>query len=219
MNSYVIVGILVIGALSSMSSGPVMMLIFIFFFLLLERHKNYIKPLLIFLVISLLLVEVLSNRTFYHVLASYADPIGGSGWHRAKLLDVAIERFGEWWLAGYGLQDPGWGDAVGMTWTDITNHYLVAGVKYGLLGVIALCGMLVVCLRMLIRFHNSTLSPMQKSWYWAMGSIIVALIISFNAFTLFGQANTLYNCILGFVASSADLSLNSDHIRLTRVSQ
>jgi len=216
--SYVIAGILAIGTLSSMSSGPVMMLVFTFCFLFLERFKKYIKPIIIFVIISLVLVEVISNRTIYHVLASYADPIGGSGWHRAKLLDVAIERFGEWWLAGYGQQDPEWGVALGMSWTDITNQYLIAGVKYGLLGVIALCGVLAVSISMLVRLHKSVTLPLLRSWYWAMGSSIVVLIISFNAFTLFGQATTLFYCILGFVGSSANVSLNSDRIQLKHIS-
>ncbi|MBC2722685.1 MAG: hypothetical protein HGJ97_08375 [Desulfosporosinus sp.] len=209
MMSYVIIGILAIGTLSSMSSGPVMMLVFVSCFLLLEQRKNYVKPILILIAISCLLVQMLSNRTFYHVLASYADPIGGSGWHRAKLIDIAIERFGEWWLTGYGQQDPGWGSALGMGWTDITNHYLVAGVKYGMLGVIALCGVLIVSVRMLIRLYNSTKYHLLRSWYWAMGSVIVAFIISFNAFTLFGQANTLFYCILGIIGSASNLMVFS----------
>lgn len=211
--SYVIAGILAIGALSSMSSGPVMMLIFTSCFLLLERFKHYIKPIIILVIISLVLVEMASNRTIYHVLASYADPIGGSGWHRAKLMDIAIERFGEWWLLGYGQQDPEWGAAFGMTWTDITNHYLIAGVKYGMLGVITLCGTLAVSISMLIRLHKSATLPLLRSWYWATGSIIVTLIISFNAFTLFGQTTTLFYCILGFVGSTSNMALKDQFFR------
>lgn len=218
MSSYVITGMLAIGALSSMSSGPVMMLIFTVCFLFLERYRNYVKPILILVAISCVFVEVVSNRTLYHVLASYADPIGGSGWHRAKLLDIAIERFGEWWLAGYGHQDPGWGAELGMSWTDITNHYLVAGVKYGMLGVIALCGTLTVSVIMLVRLHNAAKQPLLRSWCWAIGCTMVALIISFNAFHVFGQAVTLFHCILGFVGSSANVSSYSDHINLKDIS-
>ncbi len=160
MISYIITGVLVFGILSSMSSGPVMMLIFVSCFLLLERYKNCIKPILILVAISFVFVEMLSNRTIWHVFASYADPLGGSGWHRAKLLDLAIEHFGEWWLVGYGMQDPGWGASLGMTWTDITNHYIIAGVKYGMLGVIALCGTLAVSVSTLVRLHRSVSLPL-----------------------------------------------------------
>lgn len=98
------------------------------------------------------------------MLASYADPIGGGGWHRAVLLDVAIDRFHEWWLLGYKLEDPGWVDVIGMTWTDITNHYLVAGVKYGIFGMISLIGMLVYSVCTVVKIHNSTGSYLIRSW-------------------------------------------------------
>lgn len=217
MGSYIITGVLVIGTLSSMSSGPVMMLVFVLFFLFLERHKTYVKPVLIFAVIFCFLVDLISNRTFYHVLASYADPIGGSGWHRAKLIDLAIERFSEWWLVGYGMQDPGWGQSLGMTWTDITNHYLVTGVKYGMPGLIAFCAMLAVIVIMLIRLHKSTEQPLLKSWCWALGSALIALSISFNAFTLFGQSTTLFYCILGFVGSSYNFIIPNNTINRVKV--
>ena len=205
LRSRAIIIMLIIGAMSSMSSGPVMMLIFTVFFLWLERHKNYVKPLLVLLATMLVLAEIGSNRTIWHVVASYADPIGGSGWHRAKLLDVAIERFGEWWFVGYRRQDPGWGAAVGMTWTDITNHYLVVGVKYGILGIIMLVGVLIVSVKNLIRMHKAAAPKVSKSWHWSLGTILMALIISFNAFTLFGQANTLFYCLLGFIGSTIAL--------------
>jgi len=207
--NYLLVGLIAIGVLSSMSSGPWMMLIMTVALLVLEHFKQWVKPLLIFLVSSCIVVSTISNRPFYHVLASYADPIGGSGWHRAALIDLAIEHFGEWWLAGYGGSDPGWGSSLGMTRTDITNHYIVAGVKYGLLGLIALLGSLVMAILMLVRLHNSTKDSALRSWYWAMGIAIVILAISLNACCLFGQAGTLFYCILGFVGSSFNMSLRT----------
>jgi hypothetical protein len=207
--SRLVAGFLAIGTLSSMSSGPVMMLVFASCFLLLERFKQLVKPLIIFAVISCVLLEVISNRTFYHVLASYADPLGGSGWHRARLIDLAIEHFNEWWLLGYGLQDPKWGEFLGMSWTDITNHYVMAGIAYGVLGVIGLCSILAVSIGTLVKLHKSATSPPLASLYWALGVIVVSLVISFNSFTLFGQAETLFYCILGFVGSSVNMKLTA----------
>ena len=205
--SYVIIPVLIIGTLSSMSSGPVMMLIFTICFVMVEHHKNWVKPLLVFLAISCVFVEIFSNRPFYHVLASYADPFSGAGWHRAKLIDLAIEHFHEWWLVGYGQTDPGWGPALGMSWTDITNHYLITGVRYGMFGVVALFGMLFMSLHMLIQINKVSKNPLLKSWLWALGSVMVAFIISFNAFTVYGQANTLFYCLLGFVGSSNNFGI------------
>jgi hypothetical protein len=204
--SYVTVAFLAIGAFSSMSSGPVMMLFISIGFLAVERAKYLLKPLIICAVSGCFIIGIISNRPFYHVIASYADPLGGSGWHRAALIDLAIKHFNEWWFLGYGGQDPHWGKSLGMSWTDITNNYIVAGVKYGLVGIITLCGILTVGIRTLIQLHNSTKTPLLKSWYWALGAIFVTLVISFNSFCLFGQAETLFYCILGFVGSSFNIS-------------
>lgn len=216
--SYFLCSIIIIGALSSMSSGPLMMVIMIVGCFVLEHFKKWTRPLILLTVISCVIVDIISNRTFYHVIASYANPIGGTGWHRAKLIDLAIEHFDEWWLAGYGGRDPGWGSSLGMVWTDITNQYIGAAVTYGILGLIALCGVLVVALLSLIRLHRFAKDPVLKSWYWSMGSLIAVLMISFSSCTFFGQTSTLYYSILGIVGSSArffvrDISLSRGRTR------
>ena len=197
-STYLLLFLTTMGVLSSMASGPVTMLMVIALCLTLEYFKYMVKPLLVFIAFSCVAVEIISNRPFYHVIVSYANPLGGSGWHRAKIIDLAIERFGEWWLVGYGGRDPGWGPSLGAIWTDITNHYVVAGVENGLLGIVALCGMLVTSLYMMIRLYRSTQDPALRSWYWALGSAIVTLAIGFNAILFSGQAGTLFFCILGF---------------------
>ncbi len=207
--TYLLVVLTTMGVLSSMSSGPVTMVLVIILCLTLERFRYLVKPLLVFAACSCVAVEIISNRSFYRVLTAYINPIGGSGWHRAKIIDLAIERFGEWWLAGYGGRDPGWGPSLGAIWTDITNHYVVAGVENGLLGIVALCGMLVTSLYMMIRLYRSTQDPALRSWYWALGSAIVTLAISFNAILFSGQAGTLFYCILGFIGSLNNIAFRN----------
>ncbi len=203
--AYILSGVLILGALSSMSSGPWMMVLMIIGCLVLEHCKQWVKPLIIFIVVSCLIVEIISNRPLHHVIVSYANPIGGSGWYRAKLIDVAIEHFGEWWLAGYGGLDPGWGSALGMRQTDITNQYIIVAVRSGLFGLMAFCSMLTVAIFSVVRLYKSEKDLILRSWYWAMGSLIVVLIISFFSCTFFGQTATLFYCILGIVGSSGNL--------------
>jgi hypothetical protein len=211
--SYFLVGIIAIGALSSVSSGPLVMVIIITVCLVLEHFKQWVKPLIFFLVFSCVMVGIISNRPFYHVIASYANPIGGSSWHRAKLIDLAIGNFDQWWLAGYGSRDPGWGKYLGMTWTDITNQYIGEAVTKGIFGLIALLGLLIVSVLLLIRVYKSSKDPVVRSWCWAMGSIIVMLLISFNACTLFGQTATLFYCIVGMIGSSSNLIMKTPYMQ------
>jgi hypothetical protein len=208
-----------VGALTSMSSGPWVMAIVTVFCLYLEKHKNWVRSIVITFIVGCAVVGIISNRTFYHVLASYANPLGGSGWHRARLIDLAVEHFDEWWLVGYGDRDMGWGKSLGMTWTDITNEYIMFAVNYGLIGVIALCGILFGGIYKLYLLNKQVKDRQGRSIFWALGSIIAVLTLSFNSCALFGQAFTFFYVIIGMVGASDNLiAPASQKVRARRVS-
>jgi hypothetical protein len=206
--AYVIFGIVLLGALSSMSSGPWVMVIVVIFCLLMENHKKFIKPLFVFLVISCILIGIASNRPFYHVIASWANPLGGASWHRAKLIDLAIEHFNEWWVVGYGEKDPGWGPQLGMGVTDLTNEYILKGVRYGILGVIALCAVLAKSFRSLIATYGRLKQPALKSLCWAFGCLLFSVTVAWMSVSFFGQLSTLVYCSIGMIGSLSSSSFD-----------
>jgi hypothetical protein len=206
--AYIISGIVLLGALSSMSSGPWMMVIVVIFCLIMERHKHLVKPLFILLIISCIAIAIASNRPFYHVVASWANPLGGAGWHRARLIDVAIDTFDEWWLIGYGDKDPGWGPLFGMAHSDITNEFILNGVRYGILGVIALCAVLVKAFQGLISTYRKQQHPVTKSLCWAFGSLLFSVTVAWMSVNFFGQLSTLVYCSLGMIGSLCSPNFN-----------
>jgi hypothetical protein len=199
--AYMLSAITIVGALSSMSSGPWVMIIVISFCFVMENYKQWLKPMLKLLIISCIVIEILSNRTFYHVIFSRASQLGGAGWHRARLIDAAIEHFNEWWLAGYGGKDPGWGHYFGMSFTDVTNEFILAGVKYGIAGIIVLCGVLVVAYKNLISAYKKSTHPAMKSLCWSFGSILFAITVVWMSVSFFGQLLPLFYCVLGMIGS------------------
>jgi hypothetical protein len=199
--AYLLSAIVIVGAISSMSSGPWALLILTIICLALEYRKHWIKPLLIFSALFCVLAEIGSNRPLYYVIASYANVLGGSAWYRAKLIDIAIERFHEWWLVGYGGRDPGWAESLWGTFSDITNHYIATGVQYGMLGVIVLCGMLACAIRTLVKAYKITKDPMLSSWIWGLGTIIVVVMVAFTSCAYFNQTLSFICAILGIVSS------------------
>jgi len=201
--AYAVSAALVAGALSSMSSNAWMAAIFAVLILSIERHKGWVKPLLKGLAAGCVLVELVSNRRFYHVLLQYANPVSGTWWQRARLVDCAIETVGEWWLLGYKGRDPGWGRKMGMGHTDVNNEFILAGVNYGIWGVFALCAVLVSAMRGLIQLHRATDDAVLRSWAWAFATTIVVWIISFQGVSLFGQNIDLFYCLLGCIGSLA----------------
>jgi hypothetical protein len=203
--AYVLSGVVLVGALSSMSSGPWVMVIVVIFCLVMERYKYLVKPLLIFLVLSCILVGVISNRPFYHVIASYANPLGGAGWHRAALIDFAIERFDEWWLVGYGGRDPGWWTYSTGPHTDVTNEFILAGVRYGILGMVAHFGVLITAFHGLIRAYNKTVDPGLKSLCWSLSCILVSLAVTWMSASWGGNSVPILYCLLGVIGSISNL--------------
>jgi hypothetical protein len=183
-----------------------MMVIVAILCLAMEKHPAWIKPALIGLGLSCILVAAASNRPFYHIFFSYMDPLGGSGWHRAKLIDLAIEHLGEWWLIGYGGRDPDWGGELGMGITDITNQYLVAGVEYGILGVIMLCGVLAVALRGIVSLYKRSADRELRSLCWSFGSMVVSVAVVWTSVSFFGPPTQLFYSILGMIGSLPNLA-------------
>ncbi|MBL7187250.1 MAG: hypothetical protein ISS70_13090 [Phycisphaerae bacterium] len=206
-SAYVFSGLALLGALSSMSSGPWVMTIVVTFCLAMERHKVWVKPLCILAVLSCIFVAIASNRPFYHVIAEKANPLGGSSWHRARLIDLAIAHFDEWWLVGYGEQDPGWGPELGSgDFTDVTNEFVLAGVSYGIFGMIALCAVLATAFRCLIRVQKDRSDPRLVSLSWALFSILLALIVTWMSVSFFGQLMPLSYFVLGAIGSIDHIS-------------
>lgn len=206
--AYVISGVVLLGALSSMSSGPWVMVIVVIFCIIMEKHKKLIKPMFILLVFSCVSIGIASNRPFYHVIASWANPLGGAGWHRAKLIDLAIENFDEWWMVGYGDKDPGWGPYLGMGRTDVTNEYILNGVRYGIFGIIALCAVLAKAFRDLISTYRRLRHPAVKSLCWAFGSLLFSVTVAWMSVSFFGQLSTLVYCSFGMIGSLCSTDFN-----------
>jgi hypothetical protein len=206
--TYVISGVVLLGALSSMSSGPWVMVIVVIFCVIMEKHRKLIKPMFIFLVFSCISIGIASNRPFYHVIASWANPLGGAGWHRAKLIDLAIENFDEWWMVGYGDKDPGWGPYLGMGRTDVTNEYILNGVRYGIFGIIALCAVLAKAFRDLISTYRKLRHPAMKSLCWAFGSLLFSITVAWMSVSFFGQLSTLVYCSFGMIGSLCSTGFN-----------
>jgi hypothetical protein len=206
--AYILSGIALVGALSSMSSGPWVMAIIVIICLALEKRKYLVKPFMIFFVFSCIFTQITSDREFYHVIVSYANPLGGAGWHRAKLIDLAIEHFGEWWLTGYRNLDPGWGRYLGMGHTDVTNEFILVGIRYGVFGMLALIIVLIMAFQMITYRYRKTTDPKCKSIIWALGSILFSVTVTWMSVSFFGQLATIFYIIFGIISSAVQSSFD-----------
>ncbi len=205
--AYLISAIVILGALSSMSSGPWGMLVVVVFCLAMEKYKRWTKHIIVLIVALCILTVIISNRPLHRVILSYINLGKGDWWQRARLIDAAIDTFGQWWLTGYGDKDPGWGSREGgYFWghfTDVNNEFILYGVYGGVLAMIGLCGVFVTVFKGLVSVGRRTNDVELKSLYWSMGCSLVGVIAAWQGVSFFGQSNALFYSLLGVIGSSS----------------
>lgn len=120
--------------LTSASSGPIMSLIFGVFALSMWPYRHLTRSMRIAAVAGYLFLEIVMSAPAYYLVARIDLTGGSTGYHRAKLIESAIQYLDEWWLAGTDYTRH-W-MPYGVPWSedhaDITNHYLAQGVRGGL---------------------------------------------------------------------------------------
>jgi hypothetical protein len=190
-----------LGCLSSMSSGPWLALGVVLFCLFLERFKFIVKSIVYSLLAFILLIEAISTRHFYYILAQFAMS-EETAWYRARLLDVAIVHLPVYWAFGYGLVDPGWGREIqGLEITDIVNHYVLIASECGIICLAIFISIFFLCFKGICRFSKVTTDPDNQSFCWVLGTVLVALVTVMWSVSLFGPPLSLLYIIFGMAAN------------------
>lgn len=99
-----------------------------------------------------------------------------TGWHRSNLIDQTIKHFSDWWLVGVKTVEP-WG----VWWGDITNHFILEGIRGGLItGLLFLYSVIVAFSSIGLIFPRLAKQPKQdKILIWALGSTVFAHTVAF----------------------------------------
>ena len=196
----VLAGLVFLGAFSSMSSGGLLALVGAIGFVSLYRWRRSWRGIVAFVVIMCVLVEIVSNRHFYNVIDRFTFE-SSTAWYRARLFEVAFFEGGMsgHWLLGYGLADPGWGPRIDMRdHTDMVNHYLLELARYGLVGFIPFCLVIIVALKNLFRGFWS-LARDEDTWLiWCVAGGFFSVLLAFNSVSLFEQPMIMLFMMFGF---------------------
>jgi hypothetical protein len=170
--------------LLSGSSGPVATYMVGIVGLSLWSARNHMRTIRRGIVVFLLALQVVMKAPLWFVFAKIDIFSGSTGWHRANVIDRTFANFFDWWLLG--TKDVGsWGIWAG----DITNQYILEGVRGGLISVIFFVWIIVVAfsgLGLAMRAPNLD-SPRHHRMLWALGSALLAHVIGFFSISYFDQ--------------------------------
>ena len=189
--------IFMVGATAS--STPVATLLEILLLLLLFTYRQHGKAIAWLTVFMLVMLHLIREKPVWN-LVSRVNLVGGStGWHRFYLIDQAIRRFKEWALLG--TQDTshwGWG------LHDITNEYILQGVRGGFITMILFIIILIWAVKIVGRWSMRPDSWGRQYLAWCLAVSLLGHALSFIGVSYFGQIMLLWYLMLAFVGSMVE---------------
>lgn len=191
--------------LASASSGPILSALFGIGALFLWNWRNQMWLFRWCAVLGYLGLDLIMNAPAYYLLARIDLTGGSTGWHRAALIDSAIQHISEWWLAGTDVTRH-W-MPYGVAWSedqaDITNYYLNMGVWGGVPLMLLFITVLATGFSFIGRSLRQLpkLSPQAQFMIWALGASLFVHSATFISVTYFDQSVVFIYLTLALISS------------------
>jgi hypothetical protein len=193
-------------AITASSSGALMAVGGVMGGLAMWKQRKYLRVCRRAVVLGLFVLPLFMHAPVWYVMARLSDVFGGGGWHRAYLLDQAFGHLNEWWLFGT-TYTAHWGPAgeviaADPNMMDITNHYVMEGVKGGLLKLGLFIAIIVVCFKRLGQVLRGLAPKSPQAFFvWTIGVSLFAHCISFISITYFDQLIIVWFWLLAIISS------------------
>ncbi|MBC22678.1 MAG: hypothetical protein CMJ32_02020 [Phycisphaerae bacterium] len=145
----------------------------------------------------LLLLHFGMQKGIAHLFARIDLTGSSTGYHRYRLIDAAMKNFGEWAVIGTKSTEH-WGRGL----QDITNQFILSGVRGGFLGMLVLVAIFVIGFRQVGQFNRNRLaSPQHKKVAWGLGVSMFSTLAMFMAVSYFGQIQVIWYLLLAAIAT------------------
>jgi len=210
----ILIGLMFLGAFSSMSSGALLVMVGAIGFIAFYRCRHYWKQAIIAIILMCAMVEVISNRSFYRIIDRFTFN-AQTAWYRARLFEVAFFEGGMsgHWLCGYGFDEPGWGEKIDtMANTDMVNHYLLQLSRYGLIGFIPFCAVIIAAIKKLFEGFWLMKSNKDQWLIWCIAGGLFGVLLAINSVSLFGQPMTMLFMMFGFCVTVPEIARNNAYL-------
>jgi hypothetical protein len=189
------------------SSGPILSALAAISGLVMWHYRQYMRHVRWLAVFGYIGLAVVMKTPPYYLLERL-DLVGGStGWHRAHLIESAINHLKEWWLAGTDFTRH-W-MPTGVSWspnhTDITNYYIHVGVWGGIPALLLLIATLTIAFSYVGRILQKQvpLYPHESRFMiWALGSSLFAHTVTCIAISYFDQSSLFLYMTLAMIGSA-----------------
>jgi hypothetical protein len=177
--------------------------------------RKYMRSIRWGFLLMLVALHMVMNHPVWHLICRVSAVGGSTGWHRFVLIDGAIRNFGDWWFSGCSADTvASWGVWAG----DVTNQYLVEGIRGGFVTMCLFVVVISVAFRGVgrrWRLHVQHRYCLALSW--AIGVSLFVHCINFIGVAYFGQIHIIWYMLLAIIASLDPKHIYSDSVKSTYV--
>lgn len=140
-------------------------------------------------------LQCVMKAPVWHLVSRVSVVPGSTGWHRFYLIDESIRHFREWMLLGTRNTGAwGWG------LEDVTNQYVLEGVRGGFLTLVLFCVILYVGARAALRLSLRSRDRNESYLAWGIFVTLIAHGVSFIGVSYFGQIAMIWYLLLASAA-------------------
>jgi hypothetical protein len=177
------------------SSTPILTAVAVAVLLLAYPWRHYTGTAAWGVLALIIALQCVMKAPVWHLIARVGVVSGSTGWHRFHLIDEAIRHFSGWMLLG--TRDTGsWGWGL----EDVTNQYVLEGVRGGFVTLVLFCVILFVGARAAVRLSLRCRDRSESYLAWGVFVSIIAHCLSFLGVAYFGQIDMVWYLLLAGVA-------------------
>jgi hypothetical protein len=178
--------------------------------LLLWPMRQHLRTLRWAAVLAVVCLLLIMKAPIWFLISRAGGSLGGSGYHRAMLIDNFVRHFGQWWLVGTQ-NNASWGFDM---W-DVDNAYVAAGIGGGLITFLLFLAVLVYAFKSIGRSRRRAQeSRPNERLLWAIGCCLFTNAVGFFGIVYFDQSILLWYGVLAMVSAAATFPADSDKNRI-----
>ncbi len=204
--------------LAPSSSGPQLALVFVLFGMLMWRFRYSVRAVRWVSLLALVTLHFFMHAPVWFLMNRLGNVLGGHGYHRALLIDQAVNHLHEWWLVGttYTAHWMPYSLPINPDMVDITNYYLRMGVDGGVVTMVLFIGVLSIAFgsigRTIKAFDAADCGVTEKIVVWALGVSLLGHAVSFLSVSYFDQIVVFWYMLLGAIGSTRDIGIATESL-------
>ncbi|MBK6854915.1 MAG: hypothetical protein IPG93_25910 [Burkholderiales bacterium] len=219
--------------LASGSTGPILSALCAAVALALWHVRDHVRTLCWAALLAYISLDLVMQAPAYYLMARIDLTGSSTSWHRAALIEAAIDHLPQWWLAGTDYTRH-W-IAYGVPWSpnhiDVTNHYLRLGVDGGLPLMLSFIVVLAIAFSYVGRAvrqvpanatatntntntNANTATTSSHLVIWALGAALFGHVVTFLSVSYFDQSVIFLYATLAAIASTTSRRDVPAHTRL-----